>query len=153
MSIFKTLVFLNRSLIQGLQRPLMHFSLCIPFVPSGTFVRVWSQDSHRWVWNQDDDYGVTSTVWECPDEVIEAHVLPLLCISLNPAGARWAAFSFLADPPGVNCHVHMDADVVHSLRNTVMRACREAHGNMMFSVARPPDCKTNTVALQQGSAF
>ena len=87
--------------------------------------------------------------FECPDQVIDAHVLPLLCVSLNPGSLPWAALSFLADPAGADCHVHVDADVSDALRNTFMCACREAHGYMMFSVVGPQGCQADSVALKQ----
>lgn len=151
---FKTLVILNRALNQGLQRPLLHFSLDIPFIPFGNRVRYWSTCFNRWVWTLDEDVADadvvdSKTIVECPDQVIQAQVLPLLCASIDPECLRWAALSYLADPAGPNCHLHVDADVFHSLRNTFMGACREANGNMMFSVAGAQDFKIATVALQQ----
>lgn len=146
---FKTLVILNRALNQGLQRPLSHFSLDIQFTPFSNSVRVWSSSLNRWVWAPDATLGIGSTIYECPDQAIEAHVLPLLCVSLNPECTRWAALSYLADPDGPNCHVRVDADVFHSVRNTFMGACREADGYMMFSLAGPQDTKITTIAFQQ----
>lgn len=146
---FKTLVILNRALNQGLQRPLSYFSHGIQCTPLGKATRFRSPSLNRWVWVLDDDLDIGSSIYECPDQAIEAQVLPLLCVSLNPECVGWAALSFLADPAGPNCHVRVDADLSHSLRNTFMSACREADGHMMFSLAGAQDSKSGTVALQQ----